>query len=131
MVVNPAHGQLDSENEFSLSSFAYYIRPSCPESVHSVSKHLGWICFPLSFPLAAMVSIATVVRYWANVELIRSLNCVPLAFNNESPMVQGQQPSEVARLMRAAYPGNHIAQPSFLIPATGAMDMCLKDGSFE
>ena len=93
-VVNPARGQLNRENEYSLS-------PLAPENL--ISSRDGFDSpvprQPLLISILGLNLVLThgippefiAIHHRASPEFIGSRNCVPMAFTAESPPAQGRQ----------------------------------------
>ena len=101
-VANPARGQLNRENEYSLYQSPYVpenlvprdgfsrLVPRQPAHLHTQAE--SWCLLTgLFLPSSAAASIyETAIRHRVNPVFIGSRNCVPMAFTAESPPAQGQ-----------------------------------------
>ena len=93
-VANPARGQLDRENGYSLSPYApenLVSRdgfgspvPRQPALLHTEAESDAYSRDSSRFPPRRPFS------HWVSPEFIGSRNCVPMAFTTESPPAQGQ-----------------------------------------
>ena len=100
-VANPARGQLNRKNEYSMCPFAPENLISrdgfdCPAPCQPAHcPHSGWNWFlPTGFLLisaaTSMCLYSTAICHRASPEFFWSHNCVPMAFTAESPPAQGQ-----------------------------------------
>ena len=98
-VANPACGQLNRENKFSLSAFApenLVSRdgfgspvPRQPDHLHTQTESVLTGFFPSSAAASIYLNKPT-IRHRVSPEFIGSRNCAPMAFTAESSPAQGQ-----------------------------------------
>ena len=96
-VANPARGQLNRENEYSLSpcvpeNLVCETGSAVPSRVRLLISILRLNLVLTGFlPSSAAASIyETAIRHRASPEFIGSRSCVPMAFTAESPPAQGR-----------------------------------------
>ena len=100
-VANPARGQLNRENEYSLSAFVpenLVTRhgfggpvPRQPVHLHAQSESGAFTYgIPPEFRGGVHIFIYAAIRHQVSPEFIGSRNCVPMAFTAESPPAQGE-----------------------------------------
>ena len=84
-VANPARGQLNRENNISLSAFVpenLVSRDGFDSPVHTQAKS--------GSAAASIYSFITAIRHRVSPEFIGSRNCVRMTFTAESPPARGQ-----------------------------------------